>query len=412
MNTENIPIEQIYDLPLEKDSKYGKDISADLAVLLTECTKYMPKPDLERITRAYYLCIDGHRNIKRKSGEPYYIHPLKVALSLLRTFSITDNESVIAALLHDTVEDVEGITYGTIRSKFGGDVAQIVDGVTKIKGATTRNMDKAATYGKLFLTLVNDIRTIYIKLADRLDNMKTLFHLSPDRQKAIAYETLNFYTPFCQRLGLTKIRRDFEDLSLYFIDPEAFDIIRTSLENKGRIFVEYMKNFIMQIGTELFSKQIPHIITIEHKHVYEIYKMIEMGKTLKEIDNFYSMVICSAKDLNTAAILMQKSVIEMGKFIKLFGGSEQTVYGLAGLGDLYVSIAGGRNRKMGQHLGEGYSYSEAKKKFMPNDTVEGAELAFEIGPKILKDLSKKDFPIMYSLVESICEDKKFVINFL
>lgn len=291
MNTENIPIEQIYDLPLEKDSKYGKDISADLAVLLTECTKYMPKPDLERITRAYYLCIDGHRNIKRKSGEPYYIHPLKVALSLLRTFSITDNESVIAALLHDTVEDVEGITYGTIRSKFGGDVAQIVDGVTKIKGATTRNMDKAATYGKLFLTLVNDIRTIYIKLADRLDNMKTLFHLSPDRQKAIAYETLNFYTPFCQRLGLTKIRRDFEDLSLYFIDPEAFDIIRTSLENKGRIFVEYMKNFIMQIGTELFSKQIPHIITIEHKHVYEIYKMIEMGKTLKEIDNFYSMVI-------------------------------------------------------------------------------------------------------------------------
>ena len=136
---------------------------------------------------------------------------------------------------------------------------------------------------------------------------------------------------------------------------------------------------------------------------------VEMCAAIK---NFYSMVIGSAKDLNTAAILMQKSVIEMGKFIKLFGGSEQTVYGLAGLGDLYVSIAGGRNRKMGQHLGEGYSYSEAKKKFMPNDTVEGAELAFEIGPKILKDLSKKDFPIMYSLVESICKDKKFVINFL
>ena len=136
---------------------------------------------------------------------------------------------------------------------------------------------------------------------------------------------------------------------------------------------------------------------------------VEMCAAIK---NFYSMVIGSAKDLNTAAILMQKSVIEMGKFIKLFGGSEKTVYGLAGLGDLYVSIAGGRNRKMGQHLGEGHSYSEAKKKFMPNDTVEGAELAFEIGPKILKDLSKKDFPIMYSLVESICKDKKFVINFL
>jgi GTP diphosphokinase / guanosine-3',5'-bis(diphosphate) 3'-diphosphatase len=291
MARENIPIEQVYDLPLEKNCKYGKDTMADLSVLLTECIKYMPKPDINFITKGYYFCIDSHKNVFRKSGEPYYIHPLKVALSLLRTFSITDNESIVAALLHDTVEDVENITYGTIRSKFGADVAQIVDGVTKIKGANTQHMDKAATYGKLFLTLVNDIRTIYIKLADRLDNMKTLFHLPPHKQKAIAYETLNFYTPFCQRLGLTKVRRDFEDLSLYFIDPEAFDIIRTSLENKGRIFIEYMKNFIMQIGTELYNKKVPHIITIEHKHVYEIYKMIEMGKTLKEIDNFYSMVI-------------------------------------------------------------------------------------------------------------------------
>tara|TARA_Y100001958_G_scaffold158446_1_gene156334 strand:+ start:1190 stop:2143 length:954 start_codon:yes stop_codon:yes gene_type:complete len=136
---------------------------------------------------------------------------------------------------------------------------------------------------------------------------------------------------------------------------------------------------------------------------------VEMCAAIK---NFYSMVIGSSKDLNTAAILMQKSVIEMGRFVKLFGGSEQTVYGLAGLGDLYVSIAGGRNRKMGQHLGDGYLYSQAKTKFMPNDTVEGAELAFEIGPKILKDLSKKDFPIMCSIIESVCNDKKFVINFL
>ena len=118
------------------------------------------------------------------------------------------------------------------------------------------------------------------------------------------------------------------------------------------------------------------------------------------------MVIGSAKDLNTAAILMQKSVIEMGKFIKLFGGSEQTVYGLAGLGDLYVSIAGGRNRKMGQHLGEGHSYSEAKKKFMPNDTVEGAELAFEIGPKILNDLSKKEMGQGFKISKNLKRQKQ------
>ena len=136
---------------------------------------------------------------------------------------------------------------------------------------------------------------------------------------------------------------------------------------------------------------------------------VEMCAAIK---NLYSMVIGSSKDLNTAAILMQKSVLEMGKFIKLFGGLEETVYGLAGLGDLYVSIAGGRNRRMGQYLGAGHLYSEAKNKFMTNDTVEGAELAFEIGPKILKDISKKDFPIMFSLIESLCNDKKFVINFL
>ena len=134
---------------------------------------------------------------------------------------------------------------------------------------------------------------------------------------------------------------------------------------------------------------------------------VEMCAAIK---NIYSMVIGSSKDLNTAAILMQKSVLEMGKFIKLFGGSDKTVYGLAGLGDLYVSIAGGRNRKMGEYLGDGHTYSEAKKKFMPNDTVEGAELAFEIGPKILKDISKNDFPIMYSLIDSLCKDKKLNIK--
>ena len=135
-------------------------------------------------------------------------------------------------------------------------------------------------------------------------------------------------------------------------------------------------------------------------------------ETCAAIKNFYSMIIGSAKELNSAAFLLHKSIIEMSKFIKLMGGSEKSVYGLAGLGDLYVSSAGGRNSKMGKYLGEGHTYTQAKNKFMPNDTVEGAELAFEIGPKILKDIPKKDFPIMYSLVECLCKDKKFVINFL
>ena len=128
------------------------------------------------------------------------------------------------------------------------------------------------------------------------------------------------------------------------------------------------------------------------------------------IKNLYSMIIGSAIELNTAAFLLNKSIIEMNKFVKLLGGSERSVYGLAGLGDLYVSSAGGRNSKMGQLLGKGHLYTEAKAKFMANETIEGAELAMEIGKKVLKDFSQKDLPLMHALIDAICNNKKFTIK--
>ena len=141
--------------------------------------------------------------------------------------------------------------------------------------------------------------------------------------------------------------------------------------------------------------------------------------------NIYSMVIgaseglCSSKadkeikkenHLNTAASLMYKSISEMVYFAKALHGKEETVYGLAGLGDLYVSSAGGRNSKMGQYLGEGYDYLAAKKKFMPKETIEGAELALEVGPKILKEFDKKKLSLMMGLIETICNNKKFIFE--
>ena len=128
------------------------------------------------------------------------------------------------------------------------------------------------------------------------------------------------------------------------------------------------------------------------------------------IKNFYSMIIGSANELNTAAFLLNKSIIEMNKFVKFLGGSEKSVYGLAGLGDLYVSSAGGRNSKMGQLLGKGHLYTEAKAKFMPKETIEGAELAMDIGKKVLKDFRQKDFPLMHALIDAICNNKKFTIK--
>ncbi|TAL68079.1 MAG: HD domain-containing protein [Bacteroidetes bacterium] len=288
---EEIPIEKVYALPLEDAQPFGIDKCNDLNILLTNCIKYIENPDIELITRGFYFCFDKHKNVTRESGEPYYTHPLKVALMLIKDFGIRETEATIASLLHDTVEDVEEVTTELIREKFGVEIARIVDGLTKIKGTKTRQMDKTATYSKLFLALVEDVRAIIIKLADRLDNMKTLSSLDEKKRKAIAYETLNFYTPFAQRLGLTKIRRDLEDLSLYFIDPAYFDIIRKSLELKGKQFVDYIRNFLKQITLKLSENRINHIVTIEHKHVYEIYKMIEEGRQLKDIDNFYSIVV-------------------------------------------------------------------------------------------------------------------------
>jgi len=128
------------------------------------------------------------------------------------------------------------------------------------------------------------------------------------------------------------------------------------------------------------------------------------------IKNFYSMIIGSAKDLNTASILFHKSVLEMAKFVQVWEGYEETAYGLAGMADLHVSSAGGRNSKMGKYLGEGYVYTKAKSKFMPNETIEGAELAFELAPKILNKFAKKRLPLMYSLVDSIYRNKKLKIK--
>ena len=143
------------------------------------------------------------------------------------------------------------------------------------------------------------------------------------------------------------------------------------------------------------------------------------------IKNIYSMIIGASKGLssetadneikskyhyNTAASLIHRSISEMVFFTKFFKGKEETVYGLAGIGDLYVSAIGGRNSKMGKYLGDGYNYLEAKKKFMINDTVEGAELAFEIGSKIMKEFSKNDLPLMINLLDSIINNKKFKIN--
>ena len=291
MSENSLPIELIYELDFEHHCAYGQDQEKDYEALIEQCRSTIKDLDEQLIRKAYLYSLDAHRLTKRLSGDLYYTHPLKVALFLMTLISYGDNQSVAAAMLHDIVEDVSSISLQDIEKEFGAEIAQIVDGLTKISGKKTRREGRYATYTKLFTALVKDIRDILIKLADRYDNLRSLHLFTEKRLREVAEETLNFYVPFAQRLGLSKIRKQIEDFSLYYTNKEIYNSIKKALADKSRDFINFMKSFTSQIELNLNEKEINHIITIEHKHVYEIYRMLEQGSQISEIDNFYSLVI-------------------------------------------------------------------------------------------------------------------------
>ena len=193
-------MEKLPELNLEKSSPYGKNVDKDFNVFMSFCRKHIANPDEALLKKAYYFMIEAHKGMSRASGEHYYTHPLKVAISMMEDFSINEENVICAALLHDAVEDNYTIKLELIEKEFNKDIARLVDGVTKIRGKETTGLDKAATYGKLFMAMVQDPRAILVKLADRYDNMRTLEHLDYEKIYRIGNETLNFYVPFAQRL--------------------------------------------------------------------------------------------------------------------------------------------------------------------------------------------------------------------
>ncbi|HRP01053.1 MAG TPA: HD domain-containing protein [Candidatus Kapabacteria bacterium] len=293
-------MEYLFNFELEYDEKspFGKDPDKDCEFLLEASRKVNSNLDITKIKTAFYYCVEKHKDVKRKSGYPYYTHPLNVALILVREFSFQDTNSIIACLLHDTLEDVEGLLKSEIEDLFGDDVAEIVDAVTKIshdqiqkEAGVSKELLKGLTYRKLFIALVKDVRVILIKLADRLHNMRTLHYMSESSQKRISDETLNFYVPIAHRLGLNKIKMELENRAFYYIDRENYEAIRVALTTKRRDFINYIRVFSDLIQDSLNQNNLRHTLTIVHKHEYEIYKMISDGKSLSDIDNFYSIVI-------------------------------------------------------------------------------------------------------------------------
>lgn len=286
--------DMVYYFKIEKDeeSGFGKSPEEDLETLLSACEKHLVNYDKEIISKAFWTCYNSHKGVIRKSGFEYYTHPLRVATILLSEFPTADTAAVAACLLHDTIEDVEHIDRAKIENEFSKEIAELVDGVTKIRHEETSKLkNTASTYRKLFLSLVRDIRVILIKLADRLHNIRTLHYMEERKQVEIAKETLYFYTPLAHRLGLTKIKMELENLSFLYSDREAYEDIKTALTEKRRDFLLYIDKFVSLIDKALNNSKIKHVTTVVHKHEYEIYKMIQSGKRLEDIDNFYSVVV-------------------------------------------------------------------------------------------------------------------------
>src|SRR5438128_12029650 len=201
--------------------------------LLRDMKQNRPNDDLELIRKAYEFSQKYHAGQSRASGEPYLAHPLEVALVLAEMKM--DPVSIAAGLLHDSVEDTS-VTVVDIRKEFGEQVAHIVEGVTKISQIDfhTREEQQAENLRKMMLAMVDDIRVVLIKLADRLHNMRTLEHLPPDRQQKIARETLDIYGPIAHRLGMGKIRGELEDLGFRYLDPIGHEQIHEAIEARRK----------------------------------------------------------------------------------------------------------------------------------------------------------------------------------
>ena len=252
--------------------------------LLVEKTSYLDDAAAEKLKRAYEYASAAHKGVKRKSGEPYIIHPIEVALILsdLRM----DVDTLCAALLHDTIEDTD-TTAAALEEQFGVQVSQLVQGVTKITRIEVESLtdEQAATMRKMFVAMSKDIRVIVIKLADRLHNMRTLSALKEDRRIFKSRETLEIYAPIAHRLGIGSIKWELEDLAFYYLEPAKFKQISRLVAESRNERETYLASVIETLNTELARVGIVDAhIAGRPKHLYSIYqKMTKRGKGFSEI---------------------------------------------------------------------------------------------------------------------------------
>jgi GTP pyrophosphokinase len=242
-----------------------------------------PNADEDMVSRAYVLAAWAHRGKNRKSGEPYLNHPLAVAAIL--TEMKLDDVTVAAGLLHDTVEDTT-VTIADVEEQFGPEVARIVDGVTKIAkiNFSSETERQATNFQKMFISMLNDLRVIFVKLADRLHNMRTLGFMKPEKQISISRETLDFFAPLASRLGIHKIQAELEDLSLFYINPIEYETIRSALTQTRNNRLEFVEEVKVYLTKKMAEMSIPCLIEGRPKHIFSVFrKMTEQNLPLEQI---------------------------------------------------------------------------------------------------------------------------------
>lgn len=276
----------------------------ELFAMLKDCIlQYHPSTDLSLVEKAYNVAKDAHKDQKRKSGEPYIIHPLCVGIILAQLE--LDKETIIAGLLHDVVEDTK-VTSEELRKEFGDEIGLLVDGVTKLTQLNYQH-DKievqAENLRKMFLAMAKDIRVILIKLADRLHNMRTMQYQTPEKQVEKSRETMEIYSPIAQRLGISKIKVELDDLSLKFLQPEVYKDLERQLKLGKEAREKFVNDIVAEVKQHINNAGIECEINGRVKHFFSIYKkMVNQDKTLDQIYDLFAVriIVDTVKDCYAA----------------------------------------------------------------------------------------------------------------
>jgi GTP diphosphokinase / guanosine-3',5'-bis(diphosphate) 3'-diphosphatase len=274
---------------IEKPKITQPMIDARFEKLLRQVQANRPNEDVSLIRKAWEFCVQHHAGQERASGEPYIIHPLEVA-EVLAEMKL-DATAIAAALLHDSVEDTPA-TSAEIGQNFGDQVAHIVEGVTKIDKIQFANREdrQAENVRKMLLAMVTDVRVVLIKLADRLHNMRTLEHLKPDRQEAIARETMDIYAPLAHRLGMGKVRGELEDLAFRYTDPVSFEQMSAAVEARRLEGEQFLRSVEDTLTEQLRENNIDARVEWRIKRLYSIFQKIQRTKgTFDQVYDFLAL---------------------------------------------------------------------------------------------------------------------------